>query len=165
MQKEIIEAVLDESDLIGSIKMPPRNISERILIWLRIKKPEMRNLYIKGATAHTMFQISKLLLSLQRSSNEQLDEFKIYDLMQSNVSKIVMFIAISVHNSKGNPPDWLIDGLETQFEVEDLKAMVSVAYRRLGIEPFFGIMALLGRPELNLIGTQETEVPGQPSEE
>lgn len=154
MTNKIIEAVLDEPVLLASVKVKEK--------WW--KKAKTRDLYLKGATASTMYKITELLLSIRTTSKVQDSEGQIYDLMNANIKHVVRFIAIAIHNDKGTPPKWLEDALENQFSVEELKAMSVAAYRRLGIEPFFGIMGLLRNPELKMIDTPETTVLGQPSE-
>lgn len=165
MTKAIIDAVLDEPELVGSIDILPENKWQRFLIWLRIRKAEKRELYLKGATASTMYQISKLLLSIRTISEEKDEEGRAYDLINSNVKHVVLFVAIAIHNSVGRPPQWLIDGLDTQFSMDQLKAISDAAYERLGIESFFGILVSLRNPDLNLIDTREIPAPSQPSAE
>lgn len=155
-EKAIIEAVLDEPILLATVVEKHK--------WWKFKKPTKHDLYIKGATASTMYKITELLLSLKLKSNEKDDEGQLYDLMHSNVNHIVKFLSIAIHNSKGNPPANLVNLLENNFSLEQLQAMASIAYRRLGIEPFFGIMALLREPELKMSITPEKKALGQSSE-
>lgn len=160
MQKEIIEAILDEPVLLATVK-PKRTWRDRILF----RTPKETSLYIKGATASTMFKITELLLSIKQTSDVKDNEGQIYDLMNSNIKHIVQFLAIAIHNAPGNPSPELIHTLNNRFTIEQLQAMASVAYRRLGIEPFFGIMGLLRSPELKIVSTPDRTAPGQDSAE
>lgn len=160
MQKEIIEAVLDEPVLLATVKQD-RTWFDRLLF----RKEKETNLSIKGATASTMFKITELLLSIKQTSEVKDSEGQVYDLMNSNINHVVQFLAIAIHNAKGDPPESLLSILNNNFTIEQLQAMASVAYRRLGIEPFFGIMGLLRKPDLKMTVTQDQTVHGLPSKD
>ena len=112
-----------------------------------------------------MYKITELLLEVSSKSDVEDDDGKMYDIMNRNVGHTIRFLSIAIHNSDSEPPAWLVKALDTQFNMDQLQAMSKAAYRRLGIQPFFGIMGLLRNQELNLIDTQETPAHSQPSAE
>lgn len=160
IKQRIVQAVLDEPELVGTIKMPRITLLER----LRLKSPEKRELYITGATPATMYKISALIGGLKTKSDKEGTSAKVYDIIHSNIGTLVKFVAIAIHNKKGDPPEWLLDALHHQFPIEKLKHIADIAYRRLGVEPFFGIMGLVREIDL-LNDPQETEAHGQQSGE
>lgn len=160
MKERIVQAVIDEPEYVGAINMPRKTLLER----LRLKNPQQRKIYISGATPSTMYRISTLVGSLKTKSDKEGTSAKVYDLIASNIKTLVRFCALSIHNKKGDPPSWLLDALENQISTEELQRIADIAYRRLGVEPFFGIMGLVREIDL-LSDTQGTAAHGQPSEE
>lgn len=156
MRNKIVEAFLDEPEKVAVIDMPRRGI----LQLLRLKPPQKKELYMTGATPATMYKISALIGSLKTKSNKEGTSAKVYDIIHSNIGTLVKFVAIAIHNKKGDPPEWLLDALQHQLPIEKLKHIADIAYRRLGVEPFFGIMGLVREIDL-LSEAQETEAHGQ----
>src|SRR5690606_20759005 len=86
------------------------------------------DLVITGATPATLWRISAIINKLAVKFRGPLLDTG-YRMIEANTKQLIEIIAIAIHNKKGDPPKWLIDALENNFSVDELKQLFDRIYR------------------------------------
>lgn len=132
IHKEIADAVLNEPEYLFTVTYKQ---------WGFIKRS--KPVYLKGATASTLLKVAGLIEALKSQSDKAGESAQVFDLIGSNIDLLVDLIATVIHNDRTPVPSYLKDAILHDFEIEELKSLAHRVYRRLGVEPFFGIMELV----------------------
>lgn len=148
MQKQILEAIIDEPVLIKEIRLK-QSIKDRLLR----RKPTLK-LELKASTARTAYKLSNLIIDLN------LGEVSEFEIVASNMHQVAIIIATAIHNHNSNIPEGLVDVILDNFTNEELLETFKEVYRRLDTHSFFGIMELLQNMMI-VSGIQETTALGQ----
>jgi hypothetical protein len=155
MTKDFTKNIVNEPEIFKSIKLPPENLWQRIMQRIGIKKPDMLNIEIQGATYRTAKKISLMILDMRTESDFDGDD-KVFDIMQSSFDDLAKIIATAVHNKPTPVPQRYVDAIMDGITNEEGKTIVAEVYRRLDIANFFVSMGFLKNMTVQ-IGTQETQ--------
>lgn len=149
--KSQYEAILNESTILAEVEV------KRPFLFF-FKRSERVVLEIKGATADTMYRIVSMIEELAEPVDNS--ESDMYNMINSNTDLMISIIAQAIHNKPSSPPQWLLNSLR-KLPWLTLKGYMSVAYRRLGIEDFFGCMGLIKSLNVQQSDTLEMTAPGE----
>jgi len=139
----ILSTVLNIPTPLKEVKLAPKNKLEKLLIYLRIKKPVYEMLYITGLKMSTNFRLTAIANSLQSESDAEGEQSKLMDLMHGNIYQMAGYIATAIHNKNVETPRYLIQTIADEFTTEELKLASQEVYRRLDVQTFFGSMELI----------------------
>jgi len=139
----ILSGVLNIPTPLKEVKIAPKNKLEKLLIFLRIKKPVYKMLYIGGLKLSTNFRLTAITNSLKTESDAECEQSKLMDLMNANTYQMAGYIATAIHNKNEETPRYLIQTIADEFTNEELKLASQEVYRRLDVQTFFGSMELI----------------------
>lgn len=155
-QREIANTFTDEPVSIGSVRIPK-------LGWLGKKLGFTRTLELQvhGLPAGKVEMIGAELFDMLGEDaiidKNQSDQINL--LLKNNIDPIVRVVALGCSRGSQKPSPELEKAVKFQFTNAQLLNAFQEVYRRLDLEPFFGIMVLAKSLKLSFFPDQE--VPGQ----
>lgn len=157
-QQEIAEVFTEQPSPIGIVRVP---IWGRIGVALRlyrkipleIKAIPVGKVQLIGAALKNMVGSDELA---GLSQSDQINK-----LLADNVAPLVTIVALACTSGSKMPSSHLINAIGAQMSMRQLEYAINQVYRRLDLEPFFGILSLA--KSLNLSLFPEAAAPGQPS--
>jgi hypothetical protein len=139
----ILSTVLNIPTPLKHVKLAPKNKLEKLLIYLKLKRPVYEMLYISGLKMSTNFRLTAITNSLQAESHEEGEQSQLMDLLHANTYQMAGYIATAIHNKNVETPRYLIQTIADEFTNEELKLASQEVYRRLDVQSFFGSMELI----------------------
>lgn len=142
VKKDLVDTITGRKDFVKEVKVKVeyRSVLKRILSSLCIlPKFKKQEIYLSDPWPGTVFKLLGVLLDLKVSETNH--EKDIYAMLQANIPVLIRFIAIGIHNDRSEPPQWLFDALEYQFDNNEIKELSAEVYRRLDVSTFFAITA------------------------
>lgn len=143
----ILSHVLDIPTPLKIVKMAPKNVFERVLIFLRIMKPKSKMIYLRGLKMSTNYTLTAFANGLSIESGKDGME-QTFDIVHENTYQMAAYLATAIHNKKKPAPKYLINTIADEFTNTELKVAIEEVYRRLDVQSFFGCMELAGKLSL-----------------
>jgi hypothetical protein len=144
----ILAAVLDIPTPLKTVEIEPKNIFQKVLVFLRIRKPGSEMLYLRELKMSTNYRLTAMANALNGGSDQDGDIAKTMDLINQNTYQMAAYLATAIHNHKSQTPKHLIDSIYHQFSNKELHEAIKEVYRRLDVQSFFGCMELAGKLSL-----------------
>lgn len=148
MQKQILEAIIDEPVLIKEILLKRSFLDKLIGIQKSVK------LELRAPTARTSYKLTNLILDIDKDFGDG------HEFIANNTHQLALIVATAIHNQNTPIPDKLVDIILDNFTVEELKAICKEVYRRLDVHSFFDIWESLQKMKI-VSDIQETTPLGQ----
>lgn len=145
-QKEkdgILSAVLDVPTPLKEVTLKPKNAWERTLIFLGIRKPRKKMLYLRNLKMSTNFRLTAITNALQLDSDNEGTVDKVMELIHENTYAMAAYIATAIHNKNEETPAYLIKTVADEFSNQELHIATKEVYRRLDVQSFFESTALV----------------------
>lgn len=139
----ILSAVLNIPTPLKEVTLAPKNRLERLLIFLKIKKPAVEMLYIRGLKMSTNYRLTAITNALMLVSEKESHEEKVMDIIHENTYQMAGYIATAIHNKNTETPRYLIETIADEFTNTELKLAAAEVYRRLDVQSFFGSTELV----------------------
>lgn len=138
----ILSAVLDIPTPLKRVTFAPKNVLEKLLIFMRLKAPKTEMLYLRGLKMSTNWRLTAISNSMLMESEMEGDVDKVMHLLHENTYTMAAYIAAAVHNKNTETPKYLINTIADEFTNEELKLATKEVYRRLDVQSFFESAAL-----------------------
>jgi len=156
-QQEIAEVFTEQPIAIATVRLPRWGRLGKLLrlyrkVDLEIKSIPVGKVQLIGAALKNMAGASALE---GLSQSDQINK-----LLADNVAPLVTIVALACTRGKQMPSPDLINAIASQMSMRQLEFAINQVYRRLDLEPFFGILSLAKSLNLSLFPDQEA--PGQP---
>lgn len=156
-QQEIANAFTEQPTPIGVVRVPRwGRFGAAIRLYrtvpLEIKAIPVGKVQLIGAALKDMVGADGLV---GLSQSDQINK-----LLADNVGPLVTIVALACTSGKQMPSPAMIDAIASQMSMRQLEFAINQVYRRLDLEPFFGILSLAKSLNLNLF--PEAEALGQP---
>src|SRR5690606_31888971 len=111
MQKQILEAIIDEPILIKQIELRQSRLD------IILGRKNILKLELKAPTARTCYKLTNLILDLDKDFGNG------YEFIANNTHQLAIIVATAIHNSNAPLPESLIEVILDNFTVEELKAL------------------------------------------
>ncbi len=157
-QQEIAEVFTEQPIAIGTVRVPVWGRLGKMLrlsriVHLEIKSIPVGKVQLIGAALKNMVGADGID---GLSQSDQINK-----LLADNVEPLVTVVGLACTSGKQMPSPHLINAIASQMSMRQLEYAVNQVYRRLDLEPFFGILSLA--KSLNISLFPEAEAPGQRS--
>ena len=172
MLNKTADTILDEPIELG-FDIKPDGKWDRFCQWIGVK-PKYATFKVKGATLRNMIRISRLLLKVDliQLPNESIIDWG-YRIVLAEAERMADIIAIAIHNSKSDRPQYLVDLILDNFDSAELKAISNLIMDRLNVSDFIGSIASVrtinllteASPERPEIIAEPIVISGEQSEE
>lgn len=139
----ILSAVLDIPTPLKHVKIAPKNMLERVLIFLKLRKPVYEMLYLRGFKISTNYRLTAISNGLLLQSGKDGDIDQVMQVMHENIYQLAGYVAAAIHNHNSETPRYLVNTIADEFTNEELKLAVQEVYRRLDVQSFFGSVELI----------------------
>lgn len=144
----ILSHILDIPTPLKTVKMAPKNVFERVLIFLRIMKPKHEMLYLRGLKMSTNYTLTAFANGLSIESGKDGNVEQTFEIVHENTYQMAAYLATAIQNKKTPAPKYLINTIADEFTNTELKAAIEEVYRRLDVQSFFGCLELAGKLSL-----------------
>jgi len=162
--KSVLEAVLDVPTFLKVVSLAPKNIIDRVLIMMKIRRGKEQALILSALTMRTNYKLTYLIADLVTGSNQKGEMEKILEVINLNTFLMANIVATAIHNKNSKTPDYLVDTVLDNFSQAELKIAIKEVYRRLDVQTFFECLTSLRT--LSLFENIQDQTPlGQLSEE
>ena len=128
---------------IKEVTLKPKNFFQRLLIFLRIKAPVFKMLYLRDLKMSTNFRLTAITNSLQVDSSKEGTVDQVMEMLHANTYTMAAFIATAIHNTNEETPAYLIKTIASEFSNKELYITTNEVYRRLDVQSFFESTALV----------------------
>jgi len=139
----ILSTILNIPTPLKEVEIKPTNILTKVLLFLRIRKPTFKMLYICGLKLSTNWRLTAITNALTTVSDKDGEQAQLMDLMHMNTFQMAGYIATAIHNQPSETPRHLITAIADNFTNEELHLATKEVYRRLDVQSFFGSMELV----------------------
>lgn len=165
IKKEVVASLADHKTLIKEIKIQKfyTNWFSKFLCFIRVL-PKFKNIkvYLSDPKPATVVRLLGEIIELKISKSN--NDLEVYEMIKCNIPIFINFLAIAIHNKKGNAPDWLIHSLGYDFSKDEISDLSLEVYRRLDLQTFFGITGSMVNLNQMVGSILEGEAPSISSE-
>lgn len=165
IKKDVVASLADQKVLIKVLKIQKfyTNWFSKILCLIKIlPKFKSKKIYLSDPKPATVVRLLGEIIDLKISKSN--NDLEVYEMIKSNIPIFINFLAIAIHNKKGNPPEWLIHSLGYEFEKNEISELSLEVYRRLDLQTFFGITGSMVNLNQKVGSILEGELPSISSE-
>lgn len=139
-----VERFTDEPTIITVDVLPKSRVHKLLMKCGFI--PSERKFTVRGASIGTLSRISKVAMQMSIEPKPQTGVLSwSLDLFSKHSEKIILIIALAIHNQESTPPKSLIRFLRANLLGKDLEAVATAIVGKLDLEPFTNTTLALAR--------------------
>jgi len=161
---QAIDTVLEKPYYTISVPAHPQNRLTKLLVKLKLYKPKGKTYTLKPITAGNAYRVSQKILTIPEAAIRQGSDAILRDMFKlliGHVDTLAYIVAVSIINSRQEPPESLIQELK-DMELKELCLAGVEVVKNFDVSSFTNtIVSIAG---MDIISPRETSpsVPGKP---